>query len=162
MLGFPDETPEEMVETINFACELKELGMGECSFFPVSVYAGTELANQVNRDSCVSKVYRPVKSDFDDDQRLHADHFDAELVGKCIALNRPVLMHDSAALSSHLTVGRMGDQDEFLTSGSLIKTHHGCHVWRDQPNEVAVTAFEIEFDTSYRLVFCGDMVRLLP
>lgn len=73
MLGFPDETPEEMVETINFACELKELGMGECSFFPVSVYAGTELANQVNRDSCVSKVYRPGKSAFDDDQRLHAE-----------------------------------------------------------------------------------------
>ncbi len=87
----------------------------------------------------------------------HADHFDAELVGKCIALNRPVLMHDLAALSSHLTIGRMGDQDEFLSSISLIKAHHGCHVWRDRPDEVAVTAFEIEFDTNFRLVFCGDL-----
>lgn len=44
MLGFPDETLDEMAETINLAVELKTLGMGTCSFFPVIVYPGTELA----------------------------------------------------------------------------------------------------------------------
>lgn len=58
MLGFPDETPEEMVETLNFAVELKRLGMDDCSFFPVSIYPGTELAESAAGDLCVSDVYR--------------------------------------------------------------------------------------------------------
>ena len=60
MLGFPDETPAEMVETINFAVELKRLGMGECNFFPVSIYPGTELAAQTARSAWASAVYRAV------------------------------------------------------------------------------------------------------
>ncbi|MBU1105359.1 MAG: B12-binding domain-containing radical SAM protein [Candidatus Riflebacteria bacterium] len=58
MLGFPDETPEEMLETINFAVELKKLGMGECNFFPVSIYPGTELAERCAKSACVSTVYK--------------------------------------------------------------------------------------------------------
>lgn len=58
MLGFPDETAEEMLETINFAVELKRLGMGECSFFPVSVYPGTELAENFSRRHFVSGIYQ--------------------------------------------------------------------------------------------------------
>ncbi|MBF0500854.1 MAG: B12-binding domain-containing radical SAM protein [Candidatus Riflebacteria bacterium] len=61
MLGFPDETPEEMVETINFAVELKRLGMGECNFFPVSIYPGTELAAQASKRTYTSVIYQ--KSD---------------------------------------------------------------------------------------------------
>ncbi|NLF98011.1 MAG: B12-binding domain-containing radical SAM protein [Candidatus Riflebacteria bacterium] len=57
MLGFPDETPQEMLETINFAVELSQLGMGECSFFPVSIYPGTELAEQFPEACRASKVY---------------------------------------------------------------------------------------------------------
>ncbi|MFZ5952783.1 MAG: B12-binding domain-containing radical SAM protein [Candidatus Rifleibacteriota bacterium] len=51
MLGFPDETPEEMVETINLAAELKKAGMDYFSIFPVTVYPGTELAQQFSCDS---------------------------------------------------------------------------------------------------------------
>ncbi|OGK13058.1 MAG: hypothetical protein A2W80_15720 [Candidatus Riflebacteria bacterium GWC2_50_8] len=58
MLGFPDETPEEMLETINFAVELKNLGMGEFNFFPVSIYPGTELAERCTKSACVSRVYQ--------------------------------------------------------------------------------------------------------
>ncbi|EKD83173.1 MAG: protein involved in methylthiolation of isopentenylated A37 derivatives in tRNA, partial [uncultured bacterium] len=58
MLGFPDETPEEMLETINFAVELKNLGMGEFNFFPVSIYPGTELAARCSKTACVSTVYQ--------------------------------------------------------------------------------------------------------
>jgi len=57
MIGFPDETPQEMLETINFAVELSLTGMGECSFFPVSVYPGTELAEQFPEALQVSKIY---------------------------------------------------------------------------------------------------------
>ena len=48
MLGFPDETPEEMAETINLASTLRGQGMKFFSIFPVSVYPGTELARQFN------------------------------------------------------------------------------------------------------------------
>ena len=46
MLGFPDETPAEMAETINLASTLKRHGMTSFSIFPVTVYPGTELAKQ--------------------------------------------------------------------------------------------------------------------
>ena len=72
MLGFPDETIEEMLETINFAVELKNLGMGEFNFFPVSIYPGTELAARCSKSACVSKVYRkPDKSGSDKDLAQH-------------------------------------------------------------------------------------------
>ncbi|MEW6709185.1 MAG: radical SAM protein [Candidatus Riflebacteria bacterium] len=58
MLGFPDETPDEMLQTINFAVELKALGMEEFNFFPVSIYPGTELAKQFSPDHCVSSIYQ--------------------------------------------------------------------------------------------------------
>lgn len=58
MLGFPDETAQDMLETINFAVELKALGMGEFSFFPVSIYPGTELAEKFSKNFYVSKIYR--------------------------------------------------------------------------------------------------------
>jgi len=57
MLGFPDETPAEMVETINFAVKLKKAGMSECNFFPVSVYPGTELARGCDKSAFQSGIY---------------------------------------------------------------------------------------------------------
>lgn len=63
MLGFPDETPEEMIETINLAIELQQLGMGECNFFPVSIYPGTELAEQCSETTYTSTVYQQANTD---------------------------------------------------------------------------------------------------
>ena len=57
MLGFPDETPVEMLVTINFAVACARLGMNECNFFPVSIYPGTELARGLNEDWFRSSVY---------------------------------------------------------------------------------------------------------
>ncbi|MBF0543785.1 MAG: B12-binding domain-containing radical SAM protein [Candidatus Riflebacteria bacterium] len=57
MLGFPDEKPEEMLETINLAVDLKKLGMSECNFFSVSIYPGTELAKNFNFSNFSSKIY---------------------------------------------------------------------------------------------------------
>ncbi len=57
MIGFPDERPEEIAETINFAIELKRLGLGECSFFPVSIYPGTELAATCTHARFSSTIY---------------------------------------------------------------------------------------------------------
>lgn len=51
MLGFPDETLEEMTETINLAAELKRNGMTFFSIFPVTVYPGTELAREFPHES---------------------------------------------------------------------------------------------------------------
>ncbi len=67
MLGFPDETPAEMAETINFAVELKCLGMNECNFFPVSIYPGTELAVQYPHHQAGSTVYQPAPAVADAD-----------------------------------------------------------------------------------------------
>ena len=52
MLGFPDETPAEMAETINLASSLKRNGMTFFSIFPVTVYPGTELARQFGNPPC--------------------------------------------------------------------------------------------------------------
>ncbi|MBF0500852.1 MAG: B12-binding domain-containing radical SAM protein [Candidatus Riflebacteria bacterium] len=46
MLGFPDETSEDMAATINMASTLKRNGMTFFSIFPVTVYPGTELSKQ--------------------------------------------------------------------------------------------------------------------
>lgn len=57
MLGFPDETPEEMAATVNFAIELKQLGMSDCTFFPVVLYAGTELSQKYGADLWQSQIH---------------------------------------------------------------------------------------------------------
>lgn len=57
MLGFPDESLEEMVETINFAVDCARLGMQECNIFPVSAYPGTELARGLSSTHFKSTVY---------------------------------------------------------------------------------------------------------
>ncbi len=61
MLGFPDETPEEIVETINLAVKLRMLGMTYFSIFPVTLYPGTELAGQFPEDSfrCALDAHMP-------------------------------------------------------------------------------------------------------
>lgn len=58
MLGFPDETAEEMAATINFAIELKKLGMSDCTFFPVVLYAGTELSENFGADLWQSQIHQ--------------------------------------------------------------------------------------------------------
>jgi radical SAM superfamily enzyme YgiQ (UPF0313 family) len=57
MLGFPDETVEEMAETINFAVKLKRLGMSDCTIFAVNLFAGTELSRHYEEALWQSKVY---------------------------------------------------------------------------------------------------------
>ncbi|KAF1081596.1 MAG: hypothetical protein GQF41_1936 [Candidatus Rifleibacterium amylolyticum] len=61
MLGFPDETPEEIVETINLAVELRKMGMTYFSIFPVTLYPGTELAKQFpqNTFNCALDAHMP-------------------------------------------------------------------------------------------------------
>ncbi|MBF0499805.1 MAG: B12-binding domain-containing radical SAM protein [Candidatus Riflebacteria bacterium] len=58
ILGFPDETPQEMVETVNFAVDLKRDGMDECNIFPLSLYPGTELAKGYDRSGFRSDIYK--------------------------------------------------------------------------------------------------------
>ena len=57
MLGFPDETIEEMIETINLAVDLRKIGMFKFNFFPVVVYPGTELAKKFGKSMFKSKIY---------------------------------------------------------------------------------------------------------
>lgn len=64
MLGFPDETPEEMAETINLAVELKKAGMFRLSIFPVVVYPGTELAEVFGCSMNGVSVYKPVNPEY--------------------------------------------------------------------------------------------------
>ncbi len=43
IMGFPDETNEQLIETYNFIMELKELGLTDISLFQFKPYPGTEL-----------------------------------------------------------------------------------------------------------------------
>jgi hypothetical protein len=44
MLGFPDETYDEIAETINYSVLLKHAGLADVAFFPVMPFPGTEIA----------------------------------------------------------------------------------------------------------------------
>ncbi|MDQ7826495.1 MAG: radical SAM protein [Candidatus Eremiobacteraeota bacterium] len=57
MVGFPDETPQDMADTINLAVELKSLGMRQFSLFPLIVYPGTELAGKFSIQAFNSGIY---------------------------------------------------------------------------------------------------------
>jgi len=46
MLGFPQESWEQLANTINYAVRLKECGLSDIAFFPVMPFPGTELAKQ--------------------------------------------------------------------------------------------------------------------
>ncbi len=43
MLGFPSETREEMIHTINYALELKNHGLADAAFMPLIPYPGTRI-----------------------------------------------------------------------------------------------------------------------
>ncbi len=80
MIGFPDETPAEMAETINLAVALKRAGMDFFSIFPVTLYPGTELANQFPEEdfSCGLDAHMPeIIRD-----GLEIDRKDHELMGR--------------------------------------------------------------------------------
>ncbi len=57
MIGFPDETLEEMAETINFAVELKKNNMRDCTFFVTNLYAGTEMSKRFEDSLWKTQIY---------------------------------------------------------------------------------------------------------
>ncbi len=57
MIGFPDETMEEMAETINFAVELKKNEMSDCTFFVTNLYAGTEMSKKFEDKLWKTQIY---------------------------------------------------------------------------------------------------------
>lgn len=50
VLGFPGETPEDMLTTIEYALELKERGLVGADFFMATPYPGTDLLDQARRE----------------------------------------------------------------------------------------------------------------
>ncbi len=87
----------------------------------------------------------------------HADHFDIDLIRECRRLNKQVFMHPGAIGADQKDIGRLLDQEAIKIDETLIKAHHGNHVWRNSPEEVATSAFEVEFSSGFRFVFCGDL-----
>ncbi|NCB39134.1 MAG: MBL fold metallo-hydrolase [Erysipelotrichia bacterium] len=85
----------------------------------------------------------------------HQDHYDYELVKACIGYKKPVLMHPEAAeVASGITMAESGLK---IRLGEItVTSHHGCHVWRHQPNEVPLAYFEVGCGSYFRFVFCGD------
>jgi len=49
MYGFPDETHEEMKQTLNFALLLRSKGLSDAIFLPVMPYYGTALYNRIHK-----------------------------------------------------------------------------------------------------------------
>ena len=87
----------------------------------------------------------------------HADHFDQALVKECNRLSKPVFMHSQAFQDQSAEIRGIGDQASVKLGDALARAHYGRHVWREKPEEVATTAFELEIGKGFRLVFCGDL-----
>lgn len=87
----------------------------------------------------------------------HADHFDPGLIEACTRLHKPVFMHPAAISSAASKISPLPDQMVARIEGAEIVAHHGCHVWRELPEEVATTAFEVRLKENFSFVFCGDL-----
>lgn len=87
----------------------------------------------------------------------HADHFDSALIEACARQNKPVFMHPAAIPSAAGKILPLPDLITAVIEGAEIVAHHGCHVWRNFPEEVATTAFEVRLKESFSFVFCGDL-----
>lgn len=85
----------------------------------------------------------------------HQDHFDIELVAACLKSGRDVFMHPGAA-PNDLPVTPMPDGVTVLTGEISVRARHCCHVWRKNPGDVPLTAFEAVCDGKFRFLFCGD------
>jgi L-ascorbate metabolism protein UlaG (beta-lactamase superfamily) len=85
----------------------------------------------------------------------HADHFDFVLSEKLKNHGKPVYMPDGISgnpdrnLSVVQNAGLVGDNIRF-------RMHKGCHVWRDDPDEIATSWYWLDFHNEYELVFFGD------
>lgn len=66
MLGFPDETPGDMADTINLAAHLKRIGMKRFSIFPLIAYPGTEIAIKNKISNFDSSIYESCIEDIRD------------------------------------------------------------------------------------------------
>lgn len=53
MLGFPEESYEQIKNTINYAIKLKKNGLEDVAVFPVMPFPGTKISNLTNK-----KVYQ--------------------------------------------------------------------------------------------------------
>ena len=49
VMGFPEETPEEMLTTVEYALELKDRGLAGGDFFMATPYPGTDLLDQAEK-----------------------------------------------------------------------------------------------------------------
>ena len=61
MIGFPDETREEIMNTIDFAKECMDNGLDAASFFLVMPLPGTPMFDSAMRDGNLSSDYDPDK-----------------------------------------------------------------------------------------------------
>jgi len=85
----------------------------------------------------------------------HQDHYDEELVKACNIAGKPVFMHPDAA-SDGVEIAKLSDGAAFSIGQIVCTARYACHVWRSRPEEVPLTAFEVEFAGGFRIVFCGD------
>jgi radical SAM superfamily enzyme YgiQ (UPF0313 family) len=68
MIGFPGETRAEIMKTIDFIWELRDLGLGEVTVFPVRLYPNTKMMERALRlgyqDSEINSYANPKTDDF--------------------------------------------------------------------------------------------------
>lgn len=85
----------------------------------------------------------------------HQDHCDEELIKACNVAGKPVFMHPDAALPG-IEIVKLSDGAAVSIGQITCAARYACHVWRKKPEEVPLTAFEVDFAGDFRIIFCGD------
>lgn len=85
----------------------------------------------------------------------HADHYDEKLVKTCVEKSKPVFMHPRAAPGG-LLLKRLADGGTTKVGSISIKAMYARHVWRKSIMDVPLAMFEVEFESGFRMIFCGD------
>lgn len=146
VLGFPEESPPEMLASIGFAMELKALGLSGADFFMATPYPGTDLLTQAQERGLLllSEAELPFANAFC--PSLCSPHWDADLLWFMVRLargafdGRPGLAEllarcESEGLEAALNEGRGrasyavgGPEDVFILQAGW----HGPEQW-DRP-----------------------------
>lgn len=85
----------------------------------------------------------------------HQDHYDEMMVKACNIAGKSVFMHPAAAQHG-VEIVKLADGASSKIGMITCTARHASHVWRSRPEEVPLTAFEVDFAGQYRIVFCGD------
>lgn len=94
----------------------------------------------------------------------HEDHCDAELVAACIREGTPVYMPEPLAIAWDNPDGiiPIGPNYQGTCAGVEVHGRPGTHVWRETPEELPLTLYELIWPSGVSLIYGGDVDYTQP